>query len=125
MALKKGSVAGALISGNNVPTDLKIIKVFPEEPFYFAVAEGNRDLLLKIDSAMQDILLMNPSFRNDLFKNITARIFHGNRSLPRKRKSTSISRRCLWSPMTLSGSHSSITTKKKRCPASILRYSSL
>lgn len=68
VALKKGSVAGALISGNNVPTDLKIIKVFPEEPFYFAVAEGNRDLLLKIDSAMQDILLMNPSFRNDLFK---------------------------------------------------------
>ncbi len=67
-ALRKGSVEGALISGNNIPTDLKIIKVFPEEPFYFAVAMDNSELLLKIDSAMQSILLTNPSFRNDLYK---------------------------------------------------------
>ena len=67
-ALKEGSVDGALISGNNIPGDLKLIKAFPEQPFYFAVAEGNRELLLKIDSAMQNIMLMDPSFRNDLFK---------------------------------------------------------
>ncbi|HQA55422.1 MAG TPA: transporter substrate-binding domain-containing protein, partial [Synergistaceae bacterium] len=67
-ALRNGSVDGALISENNLPEDLKLIKSFPEEPFYFAVAKGNRELLLKIDSAMQNILLMDPSFRNDLFK---------------------------------------------------------
>ncbi len=67
-ALKKGSVDGALISGNSIPADLKIIKVFPEEPFYFAVAKGNKELLLKLDSAMQSILIMDPSFRNDLYK---------------------------------------------------------
>ena len=67
-ALKKGSVDGALISGNSIPADLRIIKVFPEEPFYFAVAKGNKELLLQLDSAMQSILIMDPSFRNDLYK---------------------------------------------------------
>jgi len=66
--LTKGSVDGALISGNNIPAAFKIIKVFPGEPFYFAVAEGNKELLSRIDSAMQNIMLMNPSFKNELFK---------------------------------------------------------
>ncbi|MDY9921366.1 MAG: EAL domain-containing protein [Synergistota bacterium] len=67
-ALTEGSVDGALISGNNVPPDFEIIRVFPEEPFYIAVAEGNTELLSKVDNAMHDIILMNPSFKNDLFK---------------------------------------------------------
>lgn len=66
--LKKGNLEGVLISGNSIPEDLKTIKVFPEEPFFFAVAEGNSELLKKVDRAMHDILLMNPSFRNDLYK---------------------------------------------------------
>ena len=67
-ALTNGSVDGALISGNNIPSGLKIIMAFPEEPFYFAVAEGNKELLSKVDIAMQNITLMAPSFKNDLFK---------------------------------------------------------
>jgi len=67
-ALMKGSVDGALVSGNNIPPVFKIIKVFPEEPFYFAVAKGNKELLSKIDNAMQNILLLAPTFKNELFK---------------------------------------------------------
>lgn len=67
-ALTNGSIDGALISGNNIPSGLKIIKAFPDEPFYFAVAKGNKELISKIDIAMQNIMLMAPSFKNDLFK---------------------------------------------------------
>ncbi len=67
-AMNKRSVEGALISGNSIPPELRLIRIFPEEPFYFAVAEGNSELLSKIDSAMENILLMDPSFRSDLFK---------------------------------------------------------
>ncbi len=57
-----------LISGNNIPSGLKIIKATPEEPFYFAVAEGNKELISKVDIAMQNIMLMAPSFKNDTKK---------------------------------------------------------
>lgn len=67
-AMDEGAIDGALISGNDIPSNLRIINVFPNEPFYFAVSEGNRELLSKIELAMQQILLLNPSFNNELFK---------------------------------------------------------
>ncbi|MDD4159759.1 MAG: EAL domain-containing protein [Synergistaceae bacterium] len=67
-ALNNGAVDGALISGNDIPSNFNIISVFPGDPSYFAVAEGNKELLSKIERAMHEIILLNPSFNNELFK---------------------------------------------------------
>lgn len=67
-ALNNSSVDGALISGNSIPNSFKLITLFSDEPFYFAVRKGESALLTRLDTAMRTISILDPSYKNDLFK---------------------------------------------------------
>lgn len=67
-ALKNGTVDAIATSSHLVPSSLKVIDKFEYIPIYFMAKKGNLALAEKIDSAIAEIHINNPSFDDNLSK---------------------------------------------------------